>query len=193
MKSDREFLQGIYKKSDEMKQSKQFELDKAGFYEKTIKSIFKKSSNFRIAMVMGVFLLVITSGFMIRKQSVPKESVTPNSVSVIPRVIPNVTKEELLFHKVTDVIEIQSSLDSQRFEILNVYTGNTKEELLLDKINSSISSLNHAKSGIVLLQVSEKEITILDIYYSEDEKQYVNSTNHILTIEEINKRWIESN
>lgn len=193
MKSDREFLQEVYKKAEKMKFEKQTVNDTRYSFKKFFSSLLKKkSADFRVAVVTAVFLLMVTSGVIINNLTMEKEKVTPTPYNLIPRGLPSTVAVPQLWDNVTDVIEIQNSDNGGPLNIVYVYKGHTGEEVLLDKINKDIAYLEQNQSAIVLLQVTGEDMNILDVYYLDiEDGTYKNLSDSVLTKEELEELFQE--
>ena len=193
MKSDREFLQGIYTKAEEMKLSTQTVNDKGPLSKKQWKSIFNiKPTNLRFAMATAAFVLIISSGVFITSLTNEKSIEKPQTLGVIPRGLPITEGEQQIWDKVTDVIEVRSSKDESSYKIVQVYKGQALEKDILNRIKDPVTNLEDGQTAIILLEINEEDIMVLDIYYSEkDNNTYRNLSNLVLTRDSLKEQLKE--
>lgn len=194
MKSDREFLQGIYEKAQELKLSAQNEGSKesSSFMKPWITKFKIKPANFRFAMVTAVFVLLITSGVFLKSSISNKEIEKPQTYGLNPRGIQGIEEEVQIWDMVTDVIEIRSSKNENSLEIVHVYKGELKEDVILNTVKHYISNLDQNQTSLVLLQDNQEYITVLDVYYSlKDNSVYKNLSNEELTLDNLKEYLAE--
>ncbi len=185
MKSDREFLQGIYEKAQELKLSTQIEERKGSSIKRQWNSkLHIKPANLRFAMVAAVFVLLITSGVFLKSTISKNEVEKPQTFGLTPRGFQGVEEEVQIWDIVTDVIEVKFSQNKNSLEIVHVYKGQIKEDVLLDTVKHYITNIDQSQTALVLLKDYKEYIAVLDIYYSDKaNRSYKNSSNEEITLD----------
>lgn len=187
MKSDREFLQGIYEKAQELKLSTQIEESKGSSIKRQWNSkLHIKPANLRFAMVAAVFVLLITSGVFLKSTISKNEVEKPQTFGLTPRGFQGVEEEVQIWDIVTDVIEVKFSQNKNSLEIVHVYKGQIKEDVLLDTVKHYITNIDQSQTALVLLKDYKEYIAVLDIYYSDKaNRSYKNSSNEEITLDSL--------
>lgn len=183
MKSDREFLQGVYEKAEELRLAKQTEINKSPWTK-------RKPAYLRYALA-AAFVLIITSGTILKSFRPEKENITPQPYD-LTRGLASIDINQQIWENTTDVIEVQNSEKNNSFEVIHVYKGYSEEKILLKEAEDYIIPLEDGQTAIILLQTSEDETVMLDVYYSNKEDgTYRNTWNDVLTKESLEEKLTE--
>lgn len=188
MKSDREFLDGIYKKSEDIKKDKSFEL---------VDGI--KINPYRKYMALAATLLLlitsilyIESGLNLSMGDKKVEENIPNTIKQVqapaPRTLMMISYTENLLVEASDIVGILGFEDEDKIEIeiIESYKGSFDRLEIIEYIREINISLEKDEHAIVFIQNHLENIEIMDVFlYSNETKNYVNEYGEMISPEQL--------
>lgn len=170
MKSDREFIDGIYQKAEQLDPAKTISQEENVLLksqEKRRKSYFSKPT-LQLAGSFAVLALVFFVQGAQNKENLPVDPVD------VPRVISRtveITEEHPLFTEATDILEVDAVKNESQIELQPVEGFRTSQE------SASIESfllknelgIEEGKRAVLFLQMKDEKIQVLDVFYWDDE------------------------
>lgn len=188
MKSDREFLDGIYAKAEELTLSKFDNLPskKSKFFHSTPARYIK------YAGIAAVFILLLSSAMFI--PDLIKEN---NQVDITPiprnvRYLPPYTEQ--IMEQASDIVEIKAydSNDEMTLVITRYYKKSEIGSLDLSYLDSSKIGLAAGETAIVFLNVESKEAPVMDIFTLDSESNcFINPYGESITEELLDRLNVE--
>ena len=185
MKSDREFLDGIYQKAEQLDPAKtisQAENVLLKSQEKRRKSYFSKPA-LKLAGSFAVLALVFFVQGVQNKENLPVDPVD------VPRVISRtieITEEHPLFTEATDILEVEAVKNASQIELRIVEGFRTSQESasLEGFLMKNELSVEEGKRAVLFLQMKDEKILVLDVFYWEEEiRIYLNAYRESLSKE----------
>ncbi len=200
MKSDQEFLKGVYEKAKEMELSEQQKMTGENSRKGT-----RSASTLRYAVTAAACFILVSAGvfkFVIDK---PASQVTPQPISIDVRGIdlegdgqeaqqgdlPGSLSEKLrnLFEAATDIVEVVKSTDGEKaYEIVRTYRNDSGEKDQLSKLKGILPQLEKGQRAVLFLKEEAGNVNMLDSFVSStNEDTYQNSSGDVITKEELSE------
>ena len=185
MKSDREFLDGIYAKAEELKfrsdMDNDFELK--GRDHTSVQKPHASSVKYvkYASMAAGIMLLLSSAFYIDNLVDKNKLEETP-----IPRNFKIISYTDQLIEDATDIIAINANYnkDGVALNIIKSYKKSTKKSLLQNHLNNTEISLTEGQTAIVFINADSKEAPILDIFLLDaDNNRFINPNGESITEE----------
>ncbi len=177
MKSDREFLNEVYQKAEQMKKDE----------ENPDRFKGKRKAPLGFALTAAAFLIFLSVTYVFHNITGNREPVTPQKFSLEPRGInlPDYIQE--LLDTATEVAEIQPVENGTgTYRILKLYKHSLAEDNIIKELNNLIPVLGEGETAIVFLNTGTEGLQLLDVFTGkEDTKDYINSAGDVLTEERL--------
>ncbi|WP_033165149.1 hypothetical protein [Clostridium sp. KNHs205] len=176
MKSDREFLNEVYQKAEQMKKEE----------ENPERFKGKRKAPLRFALTAAAFLIFLSATYVFYNIS-GREPATPQKFNMEPRGInlPDYIQE--LLDTATEVAEVQPVENGTgTYRILKLYKHSLAEDILIKELTNLMPVIGRGETAIVFLNTGTEGLQLLDVFTGkEDTKDYVNSTGDVLTEERL--------
>lgn len=187
MKSDREFLDGIYVKAEKLTSSNSVSDYDMELYENNNqrnKKFQSRTANYiKAAGVLVASLLVISSTINIYKPMNVNHLVDNRNMTRNTRMI---EYQDQLIERATDIIEVKAKSESNliTLEIIGSYKDSKSESKISSFLNNDVVGLTLDQSAILFIDADSKDGMILDIFtWDSDENCFINSYGEIITQE----------
>ncbi len=198
MKSDNEFLNGVYKKAEELKaeELKREELkaeeqipEVVDYDINPLETSFNKKRKQKystrytkyLGMAAGFILLMSSTIYFIKLQ----ENMEPIN-SPAPYGVKSINSVQIL-EQATDIVEIKVKDDHGvlQQEIVKVYRNSGNETLITDFFNGNNIGLIAGDSAIAFLQVDSNGAMLMEIFIKTEDNTFVSPFGGVLTEEEL--------
>ncbi len=189
MKSDREFLDGIYAKVEEIESFSTLDnnLKLNGHYNKqTQKQHLSSTKYVKYAGMAAGFLLLISSALYINNYIEKNDQI---DTQPIPRSFRMLGYTDGLMEQATDIVAIKASTKNNviALSITKSYKASGNESKALNYLDNDVIGLTADQSAIVFIDADSKEAPVMDIFVWEpDSKSFINPYGEILTEEILN-------
>ncbi|SHO43247.1 hypothetical protein [Anaerocolumna xylanovorans] len=182
MKSDQEFLKGIYEKAKEMELSEQEELK-----ESESRKSFLRAIPLRYAVTAAAFFILISVSAFLHSKNKPMEQVTPQPMTIDVRGIDFGDGLQQLFDNATDIIEVkQDNSGEKAYQVVEIYRHSGDEKDILSKITDKLPQLEKTQTAVVFLKKESGSMNVLESFIgSTKEDTYQNDYGEILTKKEL--------
>ena len=190
MKSDREFLDGIYAKAKKL-QSPISTLDhdlkhKENYNKSTQNQHNYSSKHVKYAGLVASFLILLSSALYINNYININKQIDNQPVPSNFRMI---HYTDQLMEQATDIVEIRAKYENDiiTIDIVKRYKDSGNESIS-NYLNSDVIGLTADQSAIVFIDVNSKDIPIMDIFVLEaDSNSFINPYGEIITNEILGK------
>lgn len=189
MKSDREFLDGIYAKAEKVKSISTID-NNLRFNEYTKmqpqKQHVSSTKYVKYASMAACFLLLISSALYINNYIEKNKQIANQPV---PSNIRMMGYTDHLIAKATDIIAIKTNHESNgiALSIIKIYKSSGIEPKSLNYLNNDVIGLSDDQSAIVFIDADSKAAPVMDIFVWEpDSNSFVNPYGEIITEEILN-------
>ncbi|HBW14382.1 MAG TPA: hypothetical protein DEF30_11250 [Proteiniclasticum sp.] len=185
MKSDREFLDGIYQKAEQLDPAKTISQEENVLLKSQgnrRKSYFSKPT----LQLAGSFAVLALVFFLQGVQE--KENLPANPVDV-PRVISRtveITEEHPLFTEATDILEVEvvKNESQKKLRLVGAFRSSEDSRALEDFLLNNELGILEGKKAVLFLKLKEEKIQVLDVFYWEEEvRTYLNAYRESLSLE----------
>lgn len=182
MKSDQEFLKGVYEKAKEMEGLEQKE--PAGYESRksTLRAVPLK-----YAVTAAAFLILVTAGAYIYDKNKQVEQISPQPMTIDVRGIDFGDGLKGLFDNATDIIEIRQEDSGERaYQVVEIYrhSGNGKD--ILSGLSDQLPQLEKKQTAIVFMKKEGGSTQVLDSFIgSPGDETYQNTFGETVTKEKI--------
>jgi len=191
MKSDREFLDGIYAKSEKL-ESPISTLDhdlkhKENYNKPTQNQHTYSNKHVRYAGLVASFLLFLSSSLYINNYIEINKKIDNQPVPSNFRMIHHTDQ---LMEQATDIVEVRAKYENDviTIDIVKSYKDSGNESGLSSYLNSDVIGLTADQSAIVFIDVDSKDIPVIDIFVWEaDSNSFINRYGEIITNEILDK------
>ncbi len=191
MKSDREFLDGIYAKAEKL-QSPISTLDhdlkhKENYNEPTQNQHTYSSKYVKYTGLVASFLLLLSSALYINNYIDINKQIDNQPVPSNFRMI---QYTDQLMEQATDIVEIRAKYENDviTIDIVKIYKDSGNESKLSNYLNSDVIGLTADQSAIAFIDVDSKDIPVMDIFVWEtDSNSFINPYGEIITNEILGK------
>lgn len=181
MKSDQEFLKGIYEKAKEMELSE--EKEQTGI--DSLKS-FRRTVPFRYAVTAAAGILLVSAGIFWHDKNKTTEQITPQPMSIDVRGIDIGTGLENLIDSSADILEVKPAKSGENaYETLKVYKNSGDGKDIIAELTGKIPQLEESQTAIVFLMREQGSTEVLDSFISTKDGTYQNSFGETFTEEEL--------
>lgn len=187
MKSDREFLDGIYAKAEKLSSSNSVLYDRIEFDEmdnrRNRNSYTRSTGHLKFAGVFVALLVVLTSTINTNAPTNTKPSVDPRNV---PRTANMMEYSDQLSEEATDIIEVKAKPQNDRITlgIVDSYKGTKSDSDLSNLLNNEVLSLTVNQSAIVFIDADSQDMKIMDIFvWNSDKNCFMNPYGETITRE----------
>ncbi len=163
MKSDQEFLKGIYEKANEMQRSQQEARPQVRYAK-------RKTAYLRFGAAAAILLLFSVSGVFLQDWWKGTEKIEPQSPGIASLRMETVNIQQLL-EQATDIVEVAPSRnEGEALEILRVYKISSEEQTVSAILESKAAELGLDQKALVFLQIDKDTFMVLGTL-TEDEKE----------------------
>lgn len=187
MKSDREFLDGIYVKAEKLKTSNSvsdYDMDLYENNDQRNKKFQSRTTNYmKTAGVLVASMLVVSSTINIYKPMNVNHLVDNRNLTRNTRMI---EYQDQLIERATDIIEVKANSESNliTLEIIGSYKDSKSESQISSFLNNDVVGLTLEQSAVIFIDADLKEGMILDIFaWDSDKNCFINSYGEIITQE----------
>lgn len=192
MKSDREFLDGIYQKAEKLDPVKTISQEESILltFQKKRKNSYFSSSALKLSGSFAALMLVFAL------QGIQTQKEVPPNPSDVPRVISRsieITREHPLFHEATDVIEVEAVKNGSLIELtlLEAFRFSKENTALEGFLKENELGIEEGTRAVLFLQGTDGGIKVLDVfYYEKASASYLNAYRESFTgelLEEMNE------
>lgn len=189
MKSDREFLDGIYRKAEKMDVSKTLSHEDIALLkneEKRKVAYFpRRAVQFAGSFAVLALILSVSSGL-------PQWG-TPEDPGQVPRVAVrsiDLSADHPLFGQATEILEVKAEKVSSSIllSLVETYKESGEDLLLRSFLEKNELGIQEGQEAVLFLEVKDGEVQVLDVFNWEDEmNSFVNGFRDILTRELLEK------
>jgi len=191
MKSDREFLEGIYAKAEKLPSSissLDYDLKLKDNYIKSAQKQHTSSTKYvKYAGMVAGFLLLLSSTLFI-KNYIEINNQLDNQPD--PSNFRMIHYTDQLMEQATDIVEIKAKYENHviTLGIVKGYKGSGNESKISNYLNNDVIALAADQSAIVFIDANSKVSPVMDIFVWEpDSNSFVNPYGEIITEEILNK------
>ena len=190
MKSDREFLDGIYAKAEKL-QSPISTLDhdlkhKENYNKPTQNQHNYSSKHVKYAGLVASFLILLSSALYINNYININKQIDNQPVPSNFRMI---HYTDQLMGQATDIVEIRAKYENDiiTIDIVKRYKDSGNESIS-NYLNNDVIGLTADQSAIVFIDVDSKDIPVMDVFIWEaDSNSFINPYGEIITNEILDK------
>ncbi len=180
MKSDNEFLSGVYKKAEELKAE---ELKAEASYNQQRKQKYSTRYTKYLGMAAGFILLMSSTIYfvLLQENKEPINSPAPYGVKTI-----NLGR---ILEQATDIVEIEvkDNNGELQHDIVKVYRNSGNETLITAFFNGNNIGLIAGDSAIAFLQVDSNGAVLMETFIKTEDNTFVSPFGEVLTKEELNE------
>ncbi len=185
MKSDREFLAGVYDKAKEFATNQEMlpPRIKQPYHKQNTSSNRNYLRRIRYSAIAASFLLLL-SATVYQITNIPKQSEADIPSPSVARML---SYTEQLFEDATEIIEVRAIEESNQVELVltHTYKGSFTDLTTLN-VNNELFSLSKGQTAILFLQVNLGNTQIMDIFlFDEGNDIYRNSYGEVITTERL--------
>jgi hypothetical protein len=182
MKSDQEFLKGVYEKVKVMEGLEPKERDG---YERRKSTL--RAMPLKYAVTAAAFLILVTAGAYIFDKNKTAEQVSPKPFTIDVRGIDSKDGLKRLFDNATDIIEIRQEDSSKRaYQVIEIYRHSDSENDILSELFDQLPQLEENQTAIVFMKKEPGSTTVLDSFIgSPGDETYQNTLGETVTKEKI--------
>lgn len=187
MKTDREFLEGIYAKAEKLPPSiASLDHDlkvNEKYYKPSQKQDTFSSKYVKYAGMAAGFFLLLSSALFINNYIEINNQIDKQPVPISFRMI---HYTDQLMEQATDIVEIRANQENDiiTIDIVKSYKDSGNESKLSNYLNNDVIGLTKNQSAIVFIDVDSKDIQVLDIFVWEaDSNRFINPYGEIITNE----------
>ncbi len=194
MKSDNEFLNGIYKKAEELKAELEAEVKisedevgvnsfEASFNQKRKQKYFTRYPKYA-GMAAGFILLISSTIYFVKLQENNNAIDIPNPHGV--KII-NYTGQTL--EQATDIVKINVKDNNGvlQQDIVKVYKDSGNETLIIAFFNDNNIGLIAGDSAIAFLQADSNGAILMETFIKTEANTYVSPFGEVVTEEELDE------
>lgn len=182
MKSDQEFLKGVYEKAKEMEELEPKE--PAGYESRkgTLRAIPLK-----YAVTTAAFFILVTAGAYIFEKNKPAEQVSPQPMTIDVRGIDFEDGLKWLFDNATDIAEIKQGGSGERaYQAVEIFRHSGSEKDILSGLSDQLPQLEKKQTAIVFIKKEAGSTEVLDSFIgSSGDETYQNPFGETVTKEKI--------
>lgn len=189
MKSDREFLDGIYEKAEMMDAAKTVTNENISLLKVKgkRKGFYFPRHAVRFAGSIAVLALILSvSGIL--PQVVPQKD-SGNVPRVASRNI-DLTENHPLFQQATEILEVKAVKEKKGIllRMVKSYKETGIEPLLASFLEKNELGIQEGQKAILFLEVKDGQVQVLDVFYWEEEMEsFINVFRENLTRELLEK------
>jgi hypothetical protein len=196
MKSDHEFLKGVYKKAEELRNKDEMELKHSKESQFEWMNIKHRKMNYiyRYGTMAAIVTIIILATSNLITPTNHNELINnePNPINNDPIGLNNKGTRtlnilDLLFDTSTDVVEIgfNSADENNKYLIVKNYKTNLEKDEILEVVYREDINLHENQTAIIFIQQSEDEKFILDVFFSDlyQEGTFINDYGDVITRE----------
>lgn len=198
MKSDHEFLKGVYKKAEELRNKDEMELkhSKASQFEWMNVKYRKMNYIYRYGTVAAMLTIIVLASSNLITPTNHNEIINNEPIPINNEPIGFSNKGtrtlnilDLLFDTSTDVVEIgfNSADENNKYLMVKNYKTNLGKDEILEVISTKDITLQENQTAIMFIRESDNEKTILDIFLGDlnQEGTFKNDYGEVITKEEL--------
>lgn len=189
MKSDREFLDGVFAKAEELASNSDLEHEPK-LEQNYIKSVQKRHTSpikyTKYAGMAAGFLLLIASGLFLNNL---KDKNNQTDSTPIPRNLRMFSYTDQLLEQATDIVAINANgnKDAVALNIIKNYRSSNDEQWILNHLDNTVIGLTAGQSAIVFINEDSKSTPVMDIFILDtDNGSFINHHGEIITEELFN-------
>lgn len=182
MKSDREFLDGIYEKAKEMEVLEQRE---RATYSRLNGS--RKALPMRFALTAAACFVFVSLGLLLYDTAKPKDQVVPQPSSIDIRGIDLQDNIQDLFDTATEIAAVKWQGENS-LEIEMLYRHSMGETRIKEELAKVLVSADEGGTAVVFLKAGDGGLELLDTFtWDKSEGTYRNSTGEVLAQERLDE------
>jgi len=189
MKSDREFLDGIYRKAEKMDVSKTLSHEDISLLknEENRKGAYFPRRAVHFAGSFAVLALVLSVSGILPQIAKQKDPGNPPRVAV--RSI-DLTEDHPLFGQATEIIQVKAERvsGSISLSLVETYKESGEDLLLRSFLEKNELGIQEGQEAVLFLEIKDGEVQVLDVFNWEEEMDsFINGFQEILTRELLEK------
>lgn len=189
MKSDREFLDGMYKKAEKVDIAKTVSNEDISL----LKNIGKRKISYvprravQFAGSFAVLVLIFSVSGMISQTGNQKDP------RIVPRVVSGVmdlTEDHPLIQQATEILEVEAEKKEKSIPltVVGTYKKSGNEPLLASFLEKNELGIQEGQKAILFLKVKDGQVQVLDVFYWEEEiGSFINVFRETLTRDQLEK------
>jgi hypothetical protein len=190
MKSDQEFLKGIYEKADQLRQLDDKDKDKLKVYQ--VKEWNLKSEHphniYKYGSFVAVFLVLLIVTLFISFPKTEQYPISREPFNLNDKNTRGINILDILFDSSTDIVKVGKD-SKNRLETRKVYKGILSTTDILNTISTKGLELEEDQTAIIFIQADSEGLVIMDIFLSDDSATgtFINEYGDTLLQDELEK------
>ncbi|MFT4144088.1 MAG: hypothetical protein QM644_06495 [Mobilitalea sp.] len=192
MKSDSEFLNGVYKKAEELKAELEQQIPEedngitplASAFNRKRKQKYSTRYTKYAGMAAGFILLISSTIYVVKLQgnNAPIDLPNPHGVKII-----NYSGQTL--EQATDIVEINVKENNGELQqdIGKVYKNSGNETVIAEFFHGNNIGLIAGDSAIAFLQADTNGAVLMEVFIKAEDNTYVSPFGEVVTEEELNE------
>lgn len=183
MKSDREFLDGIYKKAEKMDAAKTISQEEVSLpmkKEKRKESFFPRRA-VQFAGSFAVLTLVLSVSGILPQKEMPMD---PGKVPRVASGNIDLTEDHPLFEQSTEILEVKAEKKkgSVPLILMESYRESGEDALVESFLAKNELGIQDGQKATLFLEVKEGQVQVLDVFLWEEETDtFVNVFRETIT------------
>lgn len=183
MKSDREFLDGIYKKAEKMDAAKTISQEEVSLpmkKEKRKESFFPRRA-VQFAGSFAVLTLVLSVSGILPQKEMPMD---PGKVPRVASGNIDLTEDHPLFEQSTEILEVKAEKKkgSVPLTLMESYRESGEDALVESFLAKNELGIQDGQKATLFLEVKEGQVQVLDVFLWEEETDtFVNVFRETIT------------
>lgn len=183
MKSDREFLDGIYKKAEKMDAAKTISQEEVSLpmkKEKRKESFFPRRA-VQFAGSFAVLALVLSVSGILPQKEMPMD---PGKVPRVASGNIDLTEDHPLFEQSTEILEVKAEKKkgSVPLILMESYRESGEDALVESFLAKNELGIQDGQKATLFLEVKEGQVQVLDVFLWEEETDtFVNVFRETIT------------
>lgn len=189
MKSDQEFLKGIYEKAEELRHNTETdEKIPSGSQTNWMITMNKRPTHiYKYGSIAAMLLIVFIVTVFV---NLPKTEEKPNNIEPFGlngKDTRNIDFTDIMYDSATDIIEIGYNHIDNQLKIIEIYKGNSSTADVLNSITTQNINIPEDQTVIVFFSTDTNGLVITNIFRSEltEKNSFINEYGDKITREEL--------
>lgn len=191
MKSDREFLDGIYSKAEKLPSSissldHDLLLKKNRYNESVLKKQASYTKYVKYGGMVAAFLLLLSSTLYFNNDREINNQIDNHPV---PSKFRMIHYPEQLVEEATDIVELRAKHENDvtTLDFVKSYKDSGNGTRILNLLNNDVIALTADQSAVIFIDVDSKDSPIMDIFiWAPDRNCFINPYGEVITEENLN-------
>ncbi len=191
MKSDREFLDGIYAKAEKIKAPTSMLNHDLKHKENYNKPAQNRHTSFtkhvKYVVMVASFLLLVSSALYINNYIEFNKQI---DIQPVPARFRTIHATDQLMEQATDIVQIGAKYENGAItiNIVKSYKDSGNESKLSNHLNNDVIGLTADQSAIVFIDINSKDMPVMDIFiWKADRNSFINPNGETITDEILDK------